>query len=90
MEVEAATKIQAGFRGYKVRKELKLRDSSDDDITKRPIRRKSSGRVNSEPNTKSPKKQQKENLKEDLVEKSAVKIQAGVRGFLVRRRQKKS
>lgn len=36
------------------------------------------------------KRSSRENMKDaDLEEKSAVKIQAGVRGFLVRRRQKK-
>ncbi|KAJ8924054.1 hypothetical protein NQ315_006831 [Exocentrus adspersus] len=60
--------------------------SSDMNNQRRQLRRKSSGRLteggrivqNNKP--KDPK---------DIEEKSAVKIQASVRGFLVRRRQKK-
>ncbi|XP_030762555.1 uncharacterized protein PF11_0213-like [Sitophilus oryzae] len=75
MEVEAATKIQAGFRGYQVRKQLKSKKTTADKTNpKKPLRRKNSSG---------------DNKKDDLEEKSAVKIQAGVRGFLVRRRQKK-
>ncbi|XP_076268329.1 uncharacterized protein LOC143201266 [Rhynchophorus ferrugineus] len=40
MEAEAATKIQAGFRGYQVRKQLKAKKTGTD--TKRSLRRKSS------------------------------------------------
>ncbi|XP_050295007.1 titin-like isoform X2 [Anthonomus grandis grandis] len=76
MEQEAATKIQAGFRGYQVRKQLKAKNASTVD-QKRQLRKRSSRE-----NMKDPAK--------DLEEKSAVKIQAGVRGFLVRRRQKKT
>nr|CAI5822459.1 unnamed protein product [Callosobruchus analis] len=72
-EVQAATKIQAGFRGYKVRKQLKQKNESPEgDKQRRSSRPKN--------NTQIPK---------EIEEKSAVKIQAGVRGFLVRRRQKK-
>ncbi|XP_063919497.1 putative leucine-rich repeat-containing protein DDB_G0290503 isoform X1 [Zophobas morio] len=87
MEAEAATKIQAGFRGYQVRKQLKNKISSPGDISnqRRSSRRKSSGRL-----TESGRIiQKKSKSPSDLEEKSAVKIQAGIRGFLVRRRQKK-
>ncbi|XP_018568081.1 uncharacterized protein LOC108908510 [Anoplophora glabripennis] len=86
MEVEAATKIQAGFRGYQVRKQLKLKNgSSDINNQRRQLRRKSSGRLTE--TNRTPQNKSKE--PSDIEEKSAVKIQAGVRGFLVRRRQKK-
>ncbi|XP_056634379.1 protein PF3D7_1417600-like [Diorhabda sublineata] len=78
MEAEAATKIQAGFRGYQVRKQLKLKNgSSDMNTRKSSMKSKSSGSDTSKSQSS------------DLEQQSAVKIQAGVRGFLVRRRQKK-
>ncbi|XP_045460878.1 putative uncharacterized protein DDB_G0282133 isoform X2 [Harmonia axyridis] len=82
MEAEAATKIQAGFRGYKVRKQLKMKNTSSEENTKKTVRRKSSSCL-----TENQAKKQKENI--DLQEKSAVKIQAGIRGFLVRKKVKK-
>ncbi|GJQ66475.1 hypothetical protein Trydic_g4471, partial [Trypoxylus dichotomus] len=80
MESEAATKIQASFRGYQVRKQLKNKLARDN--MKRTARRRSLGRITE---TKSANKQPS-----DLEEQSATKIQAGIRGFLVRRRQKKN
>ncbi|XP_015609579.1 neuromodulin [Cephus cinctus] len=68
----AATKIQAGFRGYRVRKQLK--ESKEDD-------KKVEGNATSPPPLK------KQDTRAALEEKSATKIQAGVRGFLVRKRQ---
>lgn len=74
----AATKIQAGFRGYRVRKQLKESnsysskgnsDSDFDDIT-----------------NCSPPTLKGSDPKNSLEEKSATKIQAGIRGFLVRKR----
>ncbi|XP_064211496.1 repetitive organellar protein isoform X2 [Tribolium castaneum] len=87
MEAEAATKIQAGFRGYQVRKQLKNKVSAPGDISnqRRSARRKSSGRLADSGRIA----QTKSKSPSDIEEKSAVKIQAGVRGFLVRRRQKK-
>ncbi|XP_044263547.1 uncharacterized protein PF11_0213-like isoform X2 [Tribolium madens] len=87
MEAEAATKIQAGFRGYQVRKQLKNKISAPGDISnqRRSARRKSSGRLTDSGRIT----QNKSKSPSDIEEKSAVKIQAGVRGFLVRRRQKK-
>nr|XP_022908699.1 uncharacterized protein YFR016C-like [Onthophagus taurus] len=82
-EQQAATKIQASFRGYQVRKKLKNKTiSPKSNGIKRICRRKSSGRM--DPNKNSNKKPT------DLEQQSATKIQAGVRGFLVRRRQKKN
>ncbi|XP_044746260.1 putative uncharacterized protein DDB_G0282133 isoform X2 [Coccinella septempunctata] len=82
MEAEAATKIQAGFRGYKVRKQLKMKGTPSEESTKKTVRRKSSSCL-----TENQAKKQKENI--DLQEKSAVKIQAGIRGFLVRKKVKR-
>ncbi|XP_035744093.1 abnormal spindle-like microcephaly-associated protein homolog [Vespa mandarinia] len=75
----AATKIQANFRGYRVRKQLKetkpqqphqKRQQSDDEST-----------------SSSTSTLKRQNTREALEEKSATKIQAGIRGFLVRKRQ---
>ncbi|XP_051166726.1 abnormal spindle-like microcephaly-associated protein homolog [Leptopilina boulardi] len=74
---KAATKIQAGFRGYRVRKQLKEsnkinNDSDYDDVMSNSY---------SPPSLKCC-----DDLKNSLEEKSATKIQAGIRGFLVRKR----
>ncbi|CAG9829410.1 unnamed protein product [Diabrotica balteata] len=84
MEAEAATKIQAGFRGYQVRKQLKLKNGSSDMNTRRPSLKSKTGGPLDTKNSKNQSQKPK-----DIEEQSAVKIQAGVRGFLVRRRQKK-
>ncbi|KAF5308165.1 hypothetical protein FQR65_LT06345 [Abscondita terminalis] len=55
---------------------------------RRNVRRKSSGKLRGSEKSKAP--QAAKNNGSDLEEKSATKIQAGVRGFLVRRRQKKT
>ncbi|KAF2898686.1 hypothetical protein ILUMI_07487 [Ignelater luminosus] len=84
MEEVAATKIQASFRGYQVRKQLKLKNGGVDSINqRRSLRRKSSGKL------RGSEKAAQNSKPTDLEEKSATKIQAGVRGFLVRRRQQK-
>ncbi|XP_043272157.1 abnormal spindle-like microcephaly-associated protein homolog [Venturia canescens] len=70
----AATKIQAGFRGYRVRKQLK---------DTKPIRDISSSDITNESNCLVGQ----ETRRTSLEEKSATKIQAGIRGFLVRKRQ---
>ncbi|XP_011260997.2 AT-rich binding protein isoform X2 [Camponotus floridanus] len=86
----AATKIQANFRGYRVRKQLK-------ESTQR--RRQSQQQQHQESQHQQQNQQQQEHPKskdhlfkrqdtrEALEEKSATKIQAGIRGFLVRKRQ---
>ncbi|XP_033217878.1 neuromodulin [Belonocnema kinseyi] len=69
---KAATKIQAGFRGYRVRKQLKefKRANSDSEID----------------DPSSPPSLKRGDSRTSLEEKSATKIQAGIRGFLVRKR----
>ncbi|XP_012285337.1 abnormal spindle-like microcephaly-associated protein homolog isoform X2 [Orussus abietinus] len=70
----AAAKIQAGFRGYRVRKQLKeSKKPTDQDL----------GSQKSE----SPRSLKRQDTRTSLEEKSATKIQAGIRGFLVRKRQ---
>ncbi|XP_017784237.1 PREDICTED: uncharacterized protein LOC108567936 [Nicrophorus vespilloides] len=81
MESAAATKIQASFRGYQVRKQLKTK--SDIKNSKRSPRRKSSGKL-----IESGKMMKRDTS--ELEERSATKIQAGIRGFLVRRRHQKN
>ncbi|XP_072749744.1 uncharacterized protein [Anoplolepis gracilipes] len=85
----AATKIQANFRGYRVRKQLK--ESTQ--------RRRQSQQQHQDSLAQQQKQQQQErpkpkehlfkrqNTREALEEKSATKIQAGIRGYLVRKRQ---
>ena len=69
----AATKIQAGFRGYRVRKQMK-------ETTKRG----NGGSEIEDPSSPLPLK--RGDSRTSLEEKSATKIQAGIRGFLVRKR----
>lgn len=72
----AAAKIQAGFRGYKVRKQLRNRDSSGS----------VNGPKRSGTNHRSEGRESRLSTM-SLEDESAAKIQAGVRGFLVRRRR---
>lgn len=73
-EENAATKIQANFRGYRVRKQLK--DTSPIVTNAETV----------DGNIETSKIDGDVKLKEE--DKSATKIQAGVRGFLVRKKQK--
>lgn len=75
-EDDAATRIQAGFRGYRVRKQLNQARRSNSGKSKE------NEHVNGNNNgaTLVPRR--------SIEEKSATKIQAGIRGFLVRKRQK--
>jgi len=83
----AATKIQANFRGYRVRKQLQ--ESTQ--------RRRQQQQQQNQPNQQRDQQQEhmkpkehllkRQNTREALEEKSATKIQAGIRGFLVRKRQ---
>lgn len=75
----AATIIQAGFRGYRVRKQLR----------QKPNRRRHHRRQMENRNGPEPRTDRNTNSEGASVEdRSATKIQAGVRGFLVRKRQK--
>ncbi|XP_078035661.1 uncharacterized protein LOC144469354 [Augochlora pura] len=87
----AATKIQANFRGYRVRKRIK---ESLMDVNLQPSNmighecgygQTQNERVKEIGESSILKKGSIENV--SLEEKSATKIQAGVRGFLVRKRQ---
>lgn len=92
-EINAATKIQAGFRGYRVRKQILLKQnkaattstSTDpSSSTTYPIKSKGNGNkidndVNNNINYNNPTK---------IEDKSATTIQANVRGYLVRKKQK--
>lgn len=77
MKANAATKIQAGFRGYRVRKQLK------ESRTKLMNHNNNNG---IDVNLSSPPNLKKQDSRATLEEKSATKIQAGIRGFLVRKR----
>ncbi|XP_065072942.1 IQ domain-containing protein N [Ochlerotatus camptorhynchus] len=78
-EDDAATKIQAGFRGYRVRKQMRQGRSGGSAGSS-----SASGAGSSTGQQRSPRVAKKPTLEEN----SATKIQAGVRGFLVRKRQK--
>lgn len=80
-EEDAAIKIQAGFRGYRVRKQLK--NGTEDVVATRNGAANSNGyRCGDEING--------QRCKPNTVdkEKCATKIQAGIRGFLVRKKQR--
>lgn len=78
-EEDAATRIQAGFRGYRVRKQLKEteNDCPMENHTNGLLKNRTNGE--SKPKLKSTK---------SVEERCATKIQAGIRGFLVRKKQK--
>lgn len=80
-EESAATKIQAGFRGYRVRKQLK-----DGDSTPNGNRLSHNAHRNDcNDDTNCHQLKSSDSLEK---EKCATKIQAGIRGFLVRKKQK--
>lgn len=88
----AATKIQANFRGYRVRKQLKESSTSQ---RRRQQASQQQQQQQQQPQQLESRQQSKpkdaflkrQNTREALEEKSATKIQAGIRGFLVRKRQ---
>lgn len=98
-EEDAATKIQAGFRGYRVRKQLKQNcngsSMSGDGVdgigmgglnqrhsnNTMSYRNRANDEMNGQPRFKSANKALDK-------EKCATKIQAGIRGFLVRKKQR--
>ncbi|XP_023705424.1 microtubule-associated protein futsch isoform X2 [Cryptotermes secundus] len=77
----AASKIQAGFRGYKVRKQL--RENTED---KKNGPRNQGSRPQSV-NQKEEVEATNQTPAGDVEERSATKIQASVRGYLVRKRR---
>lgn len=77
----AASKIQAGFRGYKVRKQL--RENTED---KKNGPRNQGSRPQSV-NQKEEAEATNQTPAGDVEERSATKIQASVRGYLVRKRR---
>lgn len=89
-EEDAATKIQAGFRGYRVRKQLKQNCNGRSttggvDSQNRNHHHHHHHRVNDEMNGHPRFKSANKALDR---EKCATKIQAGIRGFLVRKKQR--
>lgn len=76
-EDDAAARIQAGFRGYRVRKQLK-----------QAKKLKENKNQNGHANTSTSQVGQQRGSVRQIEEVSATKIQAGIRGFLVRKRQK--
>ena len=74
----AASKIQAGFRGYKVRKQLRENNIDNKNGPRSQGSRPQSANQNAEA---------KEIPAGDIEERSATKIQASVRGYLVRKKR---
>ncbi|XP_001604168.1 abnormal spindle-like microcephaly-associated protein homolog [Nasonia vitripennis] len=79
---KAAAKIQAGFRGYRVRKRLqeekKAKEKNQNDEAS----------ADSEEESHQDHMENSNKSNDGLLEdKSATKIQAGIRGYLVRKRQ---
>lgn len=97
-EESAATKIQAGFRSYRVRKQLKFSKenyNSSHSILKRRQKQNMSHTqrcVDAEMTSASTKicDERALNRSETVEDRCATKIQASVRGFLVRKKQQKS
>ncbi|KAM7360320.1 uncharacterized protein ACRADG_004814 [Cochliomyia hominivorax] len=108
-EESAAIKIQAGFRGYRVRKQLTVSPHSRNisngyqglnSILRRQQRHHHSGmsqnqspiNISNGVTTSAPaqlREQRSDNIESASMEdRCATKIQAGVRGFLVRKKQK--
>lgn len=92
---DAATKIQAGFRGYRVRKQLKENrnssNTSDNRIENSENIQNYTNIIGNQQNGKQWNANGNYLIDETLLtreEKCATKIQAGVRGFLVRKKQK--
>ncbi|XP_015176386.1 PREDICTED: abnormal spindle-like microcephaly-associated protein homolog [Polistes dominula] len=87
----AATKIQANFRGYRVRKQLKETKSPQQQQQQQqqlqPKRQQSDDDEESFTSSSSTSTLKRQNTREALEEKSATKIQAGIRGYLVRKKQ---
>ncbi|XP_037714103.1 abnormal spindle-like microcephaly-associated protein homolog [Drosophila subpulchrella] len=98
-EESAAIKIQAGFRGYRVRKEIHRSSKSANPRQSNPHTRRSQRQrpknnalMENQANTGKPHPTaddpQSENGGKSVEDRCATKIQAGFRGFLVRKKQK--
>lgn len=85
----AATKIQANFRGYRVRKQLKESTQRRRQQQQNQKDQKRNQQQQQQQEHMKPKEHllKRQSTQEALEEKSATKIQAGIRGFLVRKRQ---
>ncbi|KAG5318779.1 ASPM protein, partial [Pseudoatta argentina] len=85
----AATKIQANFRGYRVRKQLKESTQRRRQQQQNQQDQKRNQQQQQQQEHMKPKEHllKRQSTQEALEEKSATKIQAGIRGFLVRKRQ---
>ncbi|XP_031617949.1 abnormal spindle-like microcephaly-associated protein homolog [Contarinia nasturtii] len=86
-EEDAAIKIQAGFRGYRVRKQLK---QCNGNLASGQSNQRNANNACVYRNDRSEELngQRYKSSKQLDKEKCATKIQAGIRGFLVRKKQK--
>lgn len=84
-EENAATKIQANFRGYRVRKQMKDTPSSKVPNTNNNT---SSAAASLRGSEDVGAKRLGNDSGDPSEDKSAIKIQAGIRGYLVRKKQK--
>ncbi|XP_017005102.2 abnormal spindle-like microcephaly-associated protein homolog [Drosophila takahashii] len=98
-EESAAIKIQAGFRGYRVRKEIHRssksanpRLSTNNSRRNQRQRPKNNALMENQANSGKPRTVDQEATSENggksVEDRCATKIQAGFRGFLVRKKQK--
>ncbi|XP_012537996.1 transcription factor SPT20 homolog isoform X2 [Monomorium pharaonis] len=85
----AATKIQANFRGYRVRKQMKEATQRRRQQQHQHQQQNQQDHQSNQQEYTKPKEHllKRQSTREALEEKSATKIQAGIRGFLVRKRQ---
>lgn len=79
---QAATTIQAHYKGYKVRKSLKQNDPTPPNI------QETSSNMKNQPNESSAPKQQSARNSTDVENDAATKIQAGFRGMKTRQELK--
>ncbi|XP_017057545.1 abnormal spindle-like microcephaly-associated protein homolog [Drosophila ficusphila] len=98
-EESAAIKIQAGFRGYRVRKEIHRSKKSVNPRLSNPHPRRNQrqrpknqtlmeNQENQPRQNGNEQKTSSENAGKSVEDRCATKIQAGFRGFLVRKKQK--
>lgn len=87
-EEDAATKIQAGWKGYRVRKQLK--QNYDGNLTSGQTNQRNLNNATAYRNERLEETngQRFKSSKSLDKEKCATKIQAGIRGFLVRKKQR--